>query len=49
MLDLHRPFVTLTVQALVRNGLICAGCQVITIVKRNGLVEMSDSAYLPPD
>jgi CRP-like cAMP-binding protein len=49
MLGVHRPFVTLTVQALERKGLIRAGRQVITIVDRNGLVKMSNGAYLPPD
>ena len=49
MLGVHRPFVTLTVQALERKGLIRARRQVITIVDRNGLVKMSNGAYLPPD
>jgi CRP-like cAMP-binding protein len=48
MLGVHRPFVTRTVQALERKGLIRAGRQVITIVDRNGLVKMSNGAYLPP-
>jgi hypothetical protein len=47
MLGVHRPFVTLTVQALERKGLIPRGRQVITNVDRNGLVEMSNGAYLP--
>jgi CRP-like cAMP-binding protein len=34
MLGAHRPFVTLTVQALERKGLIRAGRQVITIIDR---------------
>jgi DNA-binding transcriptional regulator YhcF (GntR family) len=48
MLGVHRPFVTRTVQALERKGLIRARRQVITIVDRNGLVKMSNGAYLPP-
>jgi CRP-like cAMP-binding protein len=49
MLGAHRPFVTLTVQALERKGLIRAGRQVITIIDRKGLIKLSDGAYLPPD
>ena len=49
MLGVHRPIVTLTVQALERKGLVRAGRQVITIVDRDGLVKMSNGAYLPPD
>jgi CRP-like cAMP-binding protein len=49
MLGAHRPFVTLTVQALERKGLIRAGRQVITIIDREGLIKLSDGAYLPPD
>jgi CRP-like cAMP-binding protein len=49
MLGVHRPFVTLTVQALEHKGLIRARRQVITIVDRYGLVEMSNGAYVPPD
>jgi CRP-like cAMP-binding protein len=49
MLGVHRPIVTLTVQALERKGLVRAGRQVITIVDRNGLVKMSNGAYLPID
>jgi CRP-like cAMP-binding protein len=48
MLGVHRPFVTLTVQALERKGLIRAGRQVITIIDRKGLIKLSDGAYLPP-
>ena len=49
MLGVHRPFVTRTVQVLEQKGLIRAGRQVITIVDRDGLVKMSNGAYLPPD
>jgi len=49
MLGVHRPGVTKTVQSLERKGLIRAGRQVITIIDRNGLIKMSDGAYLPPD
>jgi CRP-like cAMP-binding protein len=49
MLGVHRPFVTRTVQVLEQRGLIRAGRQVITIVDRDGLVKMSNGAYLPPD
>jgi CRP-like cAMP-binding protein len=49
MLGVHRPIVTLTVQTLERKGLVRAGRQVITIVDRNGLVKMSNGAYLPID
>jgi CRP-like cAMP-binding protein len=49
MLGVHRPIVTLTVQALERKGLVRAGRQVITIVDRDGLVKMSNGAYLPSD
>jgi CRP-like cAMP-binding protein len=49
MLGVHRPIVTLTVQALERKGLVRAGRQVITIVDRDGLVKMSNGAYLPID
>jgi DNA-binding transcriptional regulator YhcF (GntR family) len=49
MLGVHRPFVTRTVQVLERKGFIRAGRQVITIVDRDGLVKMSNGAYLPPD
>jgi CRP-like cAMP-binding protein len=49
MLGVHLPIVTLTVQALERKGLVRAGRQVITIVDRDGLVKMSNGAYLPPD
>jgi CRP-like cAMP-binding protein len=49
MLGVHRPIVSVTVQALERKGLIRAGRQVITIVDRNGLVKMSNGAYLPAD
>jgi DNA-binding transcriptional regulator YhcF (GntR family) len=49
MLGVHRPIVTVTVQALERKGLVRAGRQVITIVDRNGLVKMSNGAYLPVD
>jgi CRP-like cAMP-binding protein len=48
MLGVHRPIVTVTVKALERKGLVRAGRQVITIVDRNGLVKMSNGAYLPP-
>jgi CRP-like cAMP-binding protein len=48
MLGVHRPFVTLTVQALERKGLIRAERQVITIIDRKGLIKLSDGAYLPP-
>jgi CRP-like cAMP-binding protein len=49
MLGVHRPFVTRTVKVLEQRGLIRAGRQVITIVDRDGLVKMSNGAYLPPD
>ena len=49
MLGVHRPFVTRTVQTLERKGLIPAGRQVFSIVDRDGLVKMSNGAYLPPD
>ena len=49
MLGVHRPIVSVTVQALERKGLVRAGRQVITIVDRSGLVKMSNGAYLPPD
>jgi CRP-like cAMP-binding protein len=49
MLGVHRPAVTKTVQSLERKGLIRAGRQVITIIDRNGLIKMSEGAYLPPD
>jgi CRP-like cAMP-binding protein len=49
MLGVHRPIVTVTVKALERKGLVRAGRQVITIVNRNGLVKMSNGAYLPVD
>lgn len=49
MLGVHRPAVTKTVLSLERKGLIRAGRQVITIIDRNGLIKMSDGAYLPPD
>jgi CRP-like cAMP-binding protein len=49
MLGVHRPFVTRTVQVLEQRGLIRAGRQVITIFDRDGLVKMSNGAYLPPD
>jgi CRP-like cAMP-binding protein len=46
MLGVHRPIVTVTVRALERKGFVRAGRQVITIVDRNGLVKMSNGAYL---
>jgi CRP-like cAMP-binding protein len=49
MLGVHRPIVTVTVQALERKGLVRAGRQVITIVHRDGLVKMSNGTYLPPN
>jgi CRP-like cAMP-binding protein len=49
MLGVHRPIVTVTVKALERKGLVSAGRQVITIVNRNGLVKMSNGAYLSVD
>jgi CRP-like cAMP-binding protein len=49
MLGVHRPIVTVTVKALERKGLVRAGRQVITIVNRNGLVKMSNGAYLSVD
>jgi CRP-like cAMP-binding protein len=49
MLGVHRPGVTKAVQSLERKGLIRAGRQVITIIDRNGLIRMSDGAYLPPN
>jgi CRP-like cAMP-binding protein len=49
MLGVHRPAVTVALQALERRGLIRAGREVITITNRKGLVRMSNGAYLPPD
>ena len=49
MLGVHRPAVTVAVQALERRGLIRAGRRVITITDRQGLVRMSNGAYLPPE
>ena len=49
MLGVHRPSVTVALQALERKGLIRAGREVITITDRQGLVRMSNGAYLPPE
>jgi CRP-like cAMP-binding protein len=49
MLGVQRSAVTVAVQALERKGFIRAGLRVITIIDREGLIKMSDGAYLPPD
>jgi len=49
MLGVHRPAVTVALQALERRGLIRAGREVIAITDRKGLVRMSNGAYLPPE
>jgi CRP-like cAMP-binding protein len=49
MLGVHRPAVTVAVQALERKGLIRAGRETITITNRQGLVRMSNGAYLAPE
>ena len=49
MLGVHRPAVTVALQALERRGFIRAGREVIAITDRTGLVRMSNGAYLPPE
>ena len=49
MLGVHRPAVTVAVQALERKGLIKAGRRVITVLNRKGLVKFSKGAYVAPD
>jgi CRP-like cAMP-binding protein len=47
MLGVHRPIVTVTVQALERKGLVRAGRQVITIVNRNERLGQNVQRRLP--
>jgi CRP-like cAMP-binding protein len=49
MLGVHRPAVTVALQALERKGLVRPGRKNITILNRKGLVAFSKGAYVPPD
>jgi CRP-like cAMP-binding protein len=49
MLGVHRPAVTVALQALERKGLVRPSRKNITILNRKGLVAFSKGAYVPPD